>query len=69
MPRQQKPLTITRIYIERTEAQKKEDYARFVQTLTPAQRRAMIIRLEQEIAEEKRNEKKERRNAVRLSGV
>lgn len=41
MARTQKELNVTVVYVERTAQQKKDDYARFVKTLTPLQRRAL----------------------------
>ena len=54
MPRKnQTPLKVTVTYRLRTPEEKKQDYARWAQSLTPAQQRALLVKLERELAEEK----------------
>lgn len=55
MPRTYKPLKVTLIpFRERTPQETKDDARRFVATLTPAQQRAWLARIEQELAEERK---------------
>ena len=56
MPRKSPELKVTVSYRLRTPEESKRDAARFVATLTPAQQRALLVKLERELAEERKQQ-------------